>query len=106
MVILKRSRGDFDFGDWWHKEGRSIVATTPFSELDFGVFCFAKRVWDAARGKQGQRQLQKVQLSDLWDAFEYGAREMKENPTATERDVSRAADAYVKLWEKKWEWEA
>lgn len=35
--------------------------------------------------------------ADLWDAFVRGAEEMKMNPTATDKDIRRGADAYCKL---------
>lgn len=38
---------------------------------------------------------------DLWEAFVYGAKEAKNNPTATEQDFNMAADAYCKLIHQK-----
>ncbi|GEM_PF-4658058 len=33
----------------------------------------------------------------LWDAYVAGARDARLNPTATEKDFNRGADAYCKL---------
>lgn len=33
----------------------------------------------------------------LWDAYVAGARDARKNPTATEKDFNRVADAYCKL---------